>query len=166
MTTLATFESTLRDAQATVTRTSPEGFTETLDSVIDQPAVGSTLPFDGVSLAPTDIVLDPTPKQLRAATCGVTAATLGIAEYGSLVLVSTPGGSELASLFPDRHVAVIRADDVVVDMATAFDRLGELFEAGYDDCVIATGPSATADMGELVYGAHGPREVCVILVEE
>jgi L-lactate dehydrogenase complex protein LldG len=32
--------------------------------------------------------------------------------------------------------------------------------------VFATGPSATADMGELVYGAHGPREVAVLLVEE
>ncbi|TKX83368.1 hypothetical protein EXE43_24625, partial [Halorubrum sp. SS5] len=34
------------------------------------------------------------------------------------------------------------------------------------DVVFATGPSATADMGGLVHGAHGPKEVHVVLLRE
>jgi len=163
---LETFETALRDVETSVTRTSRDEFPSALDDVLDEPAVGAPLPFDDLSLEGTDVVLDPTPDQLREAAIGVTGATLGVAEYGSLVLESTPEGSELASLFPERHVAVIRERDVVADMADAFDRLGELFAGGRDDAVIATGPSATADMGDLVYGAHGPRTVRAILVEE
>ena len=51
-------------------------------------------------------------------------------------------------------------------MATAFERMGERFRNGRDDAVLATGPSATADMGELVYGVHGPRETHAIILEE
>jgi L-lactate dehydrogenase complex protein LldG len=32
--------------------------------------------------------------------------------------------------------------------------------------VLATGPSATADMGELVLGAHGPESVHVVILDE
>jgi len=35
-----------------------------------------------------------------------------------------------------------------------------------DDVILATGPSATADMGDLVLGAHGPRAVHALLLED
>lgn len=163
---LETFESNLENVRTDVTRTSAAAFRETLADVVDGPAVGAPLPFDDLSLEGTDVVLDPTPEQLREAACGVTAASLGVADYGSVVLESTPAGSELASLFPERHVVVVRERDVVADMAAAFERLGERLRDGRTDAIIATGPSATADMGALVYGAHGPRETHAIVVED
>ncbi|WP_222913656.1 LUD domain-containing protein [Natrinema sp. SYSU A 869] len=163
---LETFETNLGDVRTAVTRTSPAAFQDALADVIDQPAIGAPLPFEEVSLEGMDIVLDPTSDQLREAACGVTAAALGVADYGSVVLESTPTGSELASLFPDRHVIVIREQDLVPDMASAFERLGDRFRNGNGDAVIATGPSATADMGELVYGVHGPRETHAVILEE
>jgi L-lactate dehydrogenase complex protein LldG len=51
------------------------------------------------------------------------------------------------------------------DMPAAFERIGELIREGRDDLILTTGPSATADMGALVKGAHGPREVHVVLIE-
>ncbi|WP_049941943.1 LutC/YkgG family protein [Haloterrigena turkmenica] len=163
---LEMFETNLGSVRTAVTRTSPAAFQETLADVVDEPAIGAPLPFEEVSLEGLDIVLEPTPDQLREAACGVTAAALGVADYGTVVLESTPDGTELAGLFPDRHVIVVRERDLVDDMAAAFERLGERFRTGDGDAVLATGPSATADMGELVYGVHGPRETHAVIVED
>ena len=51
-------------------------------------------------------------------------------------------------------------------MPAAFDRLAEEFDAGLDSQVLATGPSATGDMGSLVRGVHGPQEVHVAILED
>ena len=162
---LESFERAVRETTASTVRTTPAHVEEELTDAIVEPAVGAPLPFDGIDLESAPVALDPTREQLLEAATGVTGATLGIASYGSVVLRSTPDVDELASLFPERHVVLVRERDVVEDMATAFEELAPLFEdAG--DAIIATGPSATADMGELVYGAHGPREVHVIIVEE
>ncbi|WP_339106130.1 LUD domain-containing protein [Haloterrigena salinisoli] len=163
---LETFETNLGSVRTAVTRTSPAAFQETLADVIDESAIGAPLPFEDVTLEGTDVVLEPTPDQLREAACGVTAAALGVADYGTVVLESTPDGAELAGLFPDRHVIVVRERDLVDDMAAVFERLGERFRDGNGDAVLATGPSATADMGELVYGVHGPRETHAVVVED
>ncbi|WP_459810277.1 LUD domain-containing protein [Halopiger thermotolerans] len=162
---LEAFETKLGSVRTDVTRATPSTFEAAVADAIVEPAVGASLPFDGVSLADTAVVRDPTPTQLREAACGVTAAALGVADYGSVVLEATPDGAEFSGLFPDRHVVVLRERDIVPDMAAAFRRLGERFREGRDDAVIATGPSATADMGELVHGVHGPRETHAIILE-
>ncbi len=101
-------------------------------------------------------------KALQQARTGVTGAYLAIADYGTIVLRSD-GATEVVSLLPTRHVAVVRAPDIVADMVAAFARFGEALRSHSDSLVLATGPSATADMGALVQGAHGPEEVHVII---
>ncbi|KTG11307.1 hypothetical protein AUR64_04670 [Haloprofundus marisrubri] len=161
--TLSTFEQSLRRLDVDSTRTTPEAFEETLASVTLDPVVGAPLPFDGSSL-PDWIRTRPTPRELREAKTGVTAAELAVADYGSVVIRATPDATEQVSLFPDVHVAVVRAEDVVAGMPEAFERLAEWTAAG-DSAVVATGPSATADMGALVKGAHGPKAVHVVVLE-
>ncbi|WP_267641313.1 LutC/YkgG family protein [Haloarchaeobius amylolyticus] len=146
-----------------VTWTAPGEATDAIAALVDEPAVGAPLLWDDVSL-PETVQTDPTPAALDAATTGVTAADLAVAEYGSLLLRQTPDGREPASLFPDLHVAVLREDDVVPDMAAAFDWLGDEFRETRDSAILATGPSATADMGALVKGAHGPKAVHVVVI--
>ncbi|MFC7096100.1 LutC/YkgG family protein [Halobaculum marinum] len=148
---------------ATVHRVAPEGVADAVAAVLDPPAVGVSLP-DGLDLPPS-VVTDPTPADLDAAATGVTAASLGIADYGTVVLAADAAGSEQVSLFPERHVVVLRATDLVPGMREAVGALGDRLRDGAS-AVLATGPSATADMGDLVIGAHGPREVDVVLVEE
>jgi len=160
------FEASLRSLGVTWTRTESGSFATTIDEAVTAPAVGTPLPFDGVSLDDTGVVRDPTPGELDAAATGVTPAEMGIADYGSIVLAPSAAGHEPVSLYTERHVAVLAASDVVPDMPTAFERLGEAFAAGSDDAIIATGPSATADMGALVEGAHGPKEVHVVVLED
>ena len=163
---LEAFEDAVRTTTATVDRIPPDELAATLTEVVDEPAIGAPLPFDEVSVEAVEgwIDFDPTREKLLAAKTGVTGAILGIASYGSLVLRATPNVDELASLFPDRHVVLVRESDVVPDMTAAFDRLGPLWAEEAADVVIATGPSATADMGELVYGVHGPREFHVVVL--
>jgi len=153
-------------------RTTPDEFAATIESVADEPAVGVELADLPVSLADTPVAVDPTPAALKAASTGVTRASLCVADYGTLVLPDDDRGSELVSLFVDHHVAVVRESDVVADMETAFERfdadLREEMTTGesHTSRILATGPSATADMGELVIGAHGPERVTAVVLED
>lgn len=159
------FETALDGLEVTSSLTTAEQLHTALEEAILEPAVGAPLDLDGLSL-PESVVVHPTSDQLIAASTGVTAARLGIAEYGTVVIQSRPDGDEPISLYPERHVAVLRESDLVPDMASAIEWLADEFEAGRDSAVLATGRSATADMGAMVYGVHGPREVHVVLVTD
>ena len=162
---LTTFESSLQGV-ATVHTTTAETFSDTLGDAIEPPAVGTPLPYDGVSLADAAVTLDPSPLDIEAAETGVTPTGMGIADYGTVTLPSGAPGEELVSLYPPQHVAVVAASDVVSDMPAAYERLSEDFERGTDTQILATGPSATADMGTLVQGVHGPQETHVVVLED
>lgn len=163
---VGTFEDSLDGYEVTHARTPAADLPAAVREAVVEPAVGAPLPWDGLTLDGTGVNLRPTPAELVAAETGVTAAGAGIASEGTLVVQSRPGGDEPASLYPPRHVAVLRAGDVVADVPAALSWLGGEFEAGRDSAVFATGASATADMGELVEGVHGPREVHVVVVED
>ncbi len=173
----------------TVERTTAERLAGAVERVVEPPAVGTGVGIDGVSL-PESVASLPTAATpaaarergdlLRAAKTGVTPARRGIAERGTVTVRSRGAGDELASLYVDRHVAVLPASNVVSDVRTALAgvadgvaaaRASEGDGAAADDDrsaseVLTTGPSATADMGALVEGVHGPREVVVLAVED
>jgi len=165
MDTVGTFADAL-EGQSTVHVTTASAFPDALESAIDPPAVGTPLPYEGVSLADAGVETDFDLAALDAARTGVTPAGLGIAEYGTVTLVSNEAGTELASLYVDRHVAVLAASDLAPDMPAAYERIDDGVAAGEATQILATGPSATADMGELIRGVHGPHETHVVVVED
>lgn len=146
-----------------LTRVEPTEATDAIDDLIEEPAVGAPLPWDGVDL-PERVQTDPTPAEIDESVTGVTGAALGVASYGSILLQYTPAGDEPTSLFPDLHVAVLREEDIVPDMEAAFEWIGEEFRETRGSGILATGPSATADMGALVKGAHGPKDVHIVVI--
>jgi len=160
------FVNSLRGVGAGVTETAAAGFADALADAAEPPAVASPLPFPDLTYgeAAETLRIDPDADALGAARTGVTGATFGVADYGSVAIRSRPGGDEPISLYPERHVAVVRASDVV-DTDEAFDRLSDLLGRG-ESVVFATGASATADMGEFVQGVHGPGAVHVVLVSD
>ena len=157
------FATRSREYGVAIREVSPGSVAETIDDAIDPPAVGVELPWEDVEL-PASVRTVPTAGDLKNAATGVTAASLAVAEYGSIVLRADREGSEPLSLFNDHHIAVLRREDIVPDMTAAFEWFGsEIRETG-DSAILATGPSATADMGALVQGAHGPKAVTVVVV--
>jgi L-lactate dehydrogenase complex protein LldG len=155
----------LADFDVSYTVTTPDGVADAVADVADDPAVGVPLP-DGLGELPPSVATDPSPSDLEAAATGVTHADLGVADYGSLALPATADGVEPVSLYGDKHVAVVAAENVVPGMPEALSALGDRFHVDGDSVVLATGPSATADMGALVQGAHGPKTVHAVVVEE
>jgi L-lactate dehydrogenase complex protein LldG len=156
------FEESLMEIGVGYSRTTVGEFETTLSAVVDGPTVGVPL---GWTTYPDFVETDPSTEVLRAAKTGVTPVAFAVAETGTVAVRSTAGGDEPFSLYPERHVAVVPEVDVLTDLSAAFLRLEGLF-ADRESVVFATGASATADMGELVEGVHGPTSVHVVVVTD
>jgi L-lactate dehydrogenase complex protein LldF len=86
---------------------------------------------------------------------GLTGCQAGIAETGSLALPGGPGRPLSASLLPEVHVAVLKAQDIYPDLTTFFRASGPT-----PSLALVSGPSRTADIEmSLTIGVHGPKEV-------
>ncbi|WP_254530030.1 LUD domain-containing protein [Natrinema gelatinilyticum] len=163
--TVGRFERALEGLEVGLERVAAADASERIERISQEPAVGAPLPFDGVAL-PKSVTTEPTAAELEGARTGVTPVGFAIAEYGTVAVESTPRGAEPIALYPEHHVAVVAESDVVPDLGAGFDRLADGFDAGRDSVVFATGRSATADMGDLVHGVHGPGDVTVIVLED
>jgi L-lactate dehydrogenase complex protein LldG len=105
-----------------------------------------------------------TKDALATADVGLTEAFACIASTGS-VCVASDGEAAYISLLPRMHIAVARKSDIVARPSDLLrpDVLGGKGLAR--SFVYVTGPSATADMGPLVRGVHGPHKLHIILVD-
>lgn len=91
---------------------------------------------------------------------GISRATCGIAETGTIALIDRDTPNRLGALAPWIHVAVLERAKL---RARLYDALTDF----QDDpsVVLVTGPSKTADIeGLLIVGVHGPGEqICWIV---
>jgi L-lactate dehydrogenase complex protein LldG len=99
---------------------------------------------------------------------GLSHATVAVAETGTLVLASGEENPVTLNFLPETHIVVLTAKDIVGPYETAFDRVRAAYGRGTMPRTLnlISGPSRTGDIGgKLVMGAHGPRRMCVIVVE-
>lgn len=119
----------------------------------------------------------------------LTPCLAGIAETGTLLLASGPGTPSTLNFLPDTHIVVLHASRVVASYEDGWDLLRNLNnpspQAGEVDrptggpegadgapllprtVNLITGPSRTGDIEQRIQlGAHGPRRLHVVLVED
>lgn len=90
----------------------------------------------------------------------------GIAATGTIVLWPDHHEPRLMSLVPPVHIALLKASEIhdnLYDMMVA-----QAWAAGLPtNVLLVSGPSKTADIEQvLAYGAHGPRELIVLVLED
>jgi L-lactate dehydrogenase complex protein LldG len=107
---------------------------------------------------------NPTAEELVNSPAGVTEAFAAVARTGSVCVNVGYQRTGMASLLAPLHIAVVAADTIVPQPRDLFrdDVLGG--KGLSRSFVFITGPSATADMGPLVRGVHGPHRLHIIVL--
>jgi L-lactate dehydrogenase complex protein LldG len=102
----------------------------------------------------------------------VTGAFAGIAETGTLMMVSGPGHPTTLNILPETHVVVVGREQILGAYENGWAKLrtSRRHEGGEwmmpRTVNFITGPSRSADIEQkLQMGAHGPRRVHIVLVD-
>ena len=98
---------------------------------------------------------------------GLSHALGAVAESGTLVLVSGASNPTTLNFLPETHIVVLLRKDLAGDYETIWQKLrGEFGRAMPRTVNMISGPSRSADIEQtIVRGAHGPRELHIIVVE-
>lgn len=168
-------------AHAEVHPVSRDNWTQTLHAVLKARAIDKLLvaegtphgdaalddlPPSGIECSVYDMAIEAWKSEMFNATpASLTAARAAIAETGTLILWPDALEPRLMSLVPPVHI-------VLLDAAKIYNTFFEAMTAeGWQDglptnALLISGPSKTADIQQtLAYGAHGPKELIVLLLE-
>ena len=96
-------------------------------------------------------------------------AVAGVAETGTLVLTSGIDNPTTLNFLPENHIVLIRASDI----AGSYEDVWQLMRDLHGERVMprtvnmVTGPSRTGDIEQRIeLGAHGPRRLHIIIIED
>lgn len=93
-----------------------------------------------------------------------TGTLAGIAATGTLVLHPSPAEPRLMSLVPPLHIALLNASQIYDNLYQAQQDWPKPMPS---NLLLISGPSKTADIEQvLAYGAHGPKDLIVLIVED
>ncbi len=103
-------------------------------------------------------------EKLKNTRTGITPAVCGIASSGSVVIPILDDFTSYISMLVRNHIVILDGKNIVNRPRELFDEENEniFLNGSYS---IITGPSATADMGPLVRGVHGPGKLHIIVTE-
>lgn len=169
---IARFETEALAAAASVERV-PNSAVD-LRAAVERIASGSIAIAEPLDLRPElfaevrklpGVILGRSKEELATCEVGITEAFAGVARTGSVCVTVDHDYAGPISLLTRLHIAVVAAETII-------ERPGDLFRS---DCVdgkglqrnfvFITGPSATADMGPLVRGVHGPHQLHIVILE-
>ncbi|RLF11431.1 MAG: lactate utilization protein [Thermoprotei archaeon] len=102
---------------------------------------------------------------------GISGANVVASQTGTIFIVENEGNARFSTNAPPVHVCVVGFEKVVPTLSDAF-KVIEVLPAYATGVLMSayvsmiTGPSKTADIEKrLVYGAHGPKELHVIFLD-
>ena len=108
-----------------------------------------------------------TDTAFEQAEVGITSCEALVARNGSVLISNANAAGRRLSIYPHVHIVIANTSQIVLDLKDGF----RLLQTKYDDELPSmisniTGPSRTADIEKtLVLGAHGPKELIVMLME-
>ena len=135
-----------------------------------QTAHGAALVASGIAgLKAYDRPIDEwKPDLFENTDAGITSTRGGIVETGTLIVWPDTHEPRLLSLVPPIHFALLDADrlyDTLFEAMTEQGWSGANGNAMPTNSLLISGPSKTADIQvTLAYGAHGPKELIVLLL--
>ena len=96
---------------------------------------------------------------------GITAPSWGVADTATVLQPTEPGCPRSTSLVPSIHIAILRLENLLADLAEIYAVLHR--DPPTSSYVFISGPSKTADIeAQLVHGAHGPKDMHVVIVAD
>jgi len=98
----------------------------------------------------------------------VSAAFAGVAETGTLALVSGADNPTTLNFLAENHIVILPREAIEADYESVFDKLRGIYGKGGAPRTLnfITGPSRSADIEQtLLLGAHGPRRLHIVLVD-
>ncbi|MCD8521456.1 MAG: lactate utilization protein C [Saccharospirillaceae bacterium] len=97
---------------------------------------------------------------------GFSVASAGLAETGSLLLETGPQEPRALSLVPPLNIILLNASAITASFLTLVQ--AQTLPAQLPtNVLLISGPSKTADIQQtLAYGAHGPKELIVLLLTD
>lgn len=110
-----------------------------------------------------DPIEDWKPRLFNESPAALTLARGAIAETGTLILWPDPDEPRTMSLVPPVHFVLLEADTIHSTFHAVMQAEG--WSRGLPtNALLISGPSKTADIQQtLAYGAHGPKELIVLL---
>lgn len=161
---LALFTDRLRDYRAAVHPATPRSLASVLADVLAGAGRVIVAPQLPSAWIPAGAYVDdgsPGPTALDDFDTVLTGCAAAAADTGTIVLdAAGDQGRRAITLVPDRHVCVVRAEQVVHTIPELLALLDPVRPLTF-----ISGPSATSDIElQRVEGVHGPRTLVVVLV--
>jgi L-lactate dehydrogenase complex protein LldG len=112
-----------------------------------------------------NVITNPTKALISQIKVGITDAFCAVADTGSVCVSITNSLSGIISMLVSKHIVIVDSKTIVprpMDIFSDEYLINEKLKCTFS---IITGPSATADMGPLVRGVHGPGKLHIIVLE-
>ncbi len=99
---------------------------------------------------------------------GITFCEFLIARFGSIMISSRQLSARRLNVYPEKHIVIAKTSQIVPEIKDALKKIRTKYDDKMPSLIsLITGPSRTADIEKtLVMGAHGPKEIFLLLVQE
>jgi len=119
-------------------------------------------------LGKSDVIFSSKTEDLPQANVGLTTCEYLVARLGTVMISSKQASGRRMVVFPNYHIVVAYTSQLVLNIKDALKAVKEKYTTQPPSLIsFISGPSRTADIEKtLVQGAHSPKEIFVMLIDD
>lgn len=104
--------------------------------------------------------------ELESCDASITGCDALVAQTGSVLVSAPSAGGRALSVLPPHHIVIAQRSQMVSDLASALELVRQRYAPNWPSFLsFITGPSRTGDIERiLVLGAHGPKQLTILLL--